>query len=405
MDAMSMLWEKRRRETFQMQLRYWNLIGRNSGLMFFLYAMILIGGFYYKKWLDTLPSHFPGVLLISVLVALAGAHAPVRTFTARADLVFLLPAEAELDRYFRKSRRYSFLMQSAFLLILWILCAPLYFHTTGYGNQSFLMGAAALLLAKGWNIDCSWQELFIRDTQVLRFLRTGLTFFWIYFVLSHQAWFVSVVCAAVMGCVSYLLFHRQADFGLLNWRKLLESDQRQAMQFLRFANLFTDVPRLRRRMHARRLISRFFPVRRFERRTVFEQIFIKTFLRSDEYLGMYMRLTVIGILLGIFLNIGLFSVFLVLSIVYLTGLQLVPLWQHPFPQALAGLYPLTHQEKSRPFVQLTALLLSGQSVIVSAATGFGTRSFADFLVFLGAGVGVSLLFSFMYLGKRVQLEN
>jgi ABC-2 type transport system permease protein len=208
-----------------------------------------------------------------------------------------------------------------------------------------------------------------------------------------------------MGFVSYGLFHRQAGFGLLNWRKLLESDQRQAMQFLRFANLFTDVPRLRRRTHARRLISGFFPVRRFEGRTVFEQIFIKTFLRSDEYLGMYMRLTVIGILLGFFLNIGLFSVFLVLSIVYLTGLQLVPLWQHPFPQALAGLYPLTHQEKSRPFVRMTALLLSGQSVIVSAATGFGTRSFVDFLVFLCAGVGVSLLFSFVYLGKRVQLEN
>ncbi|MET1247281.1 ABC transporter permease [Sporolactobacillus sp. STCC-11] len=402
MDGMSRLWSKRCRENFQMQLRYWNLIGRNSGLMFFVYAMILVGGFYYKKWLDTLPLNFPGVLVISIVLALACAHAPIRTFFQRADLVFLLPAEAELGDYFRKSKRYSFWMQSADLLVLWIICAPLYFQSTGLRTGMFFSGFAALLAVKAWAINCSWREQFIEDTLPLRFLRTTLSFCFIYFVLSRQNLIVIGACAVIMVLVAVFLFRRQAADALMRWSRILESDERQAMQFLRFANLFTDVPRLKRRTRARRLLSSLFPVRRFEKKTVFAQIFIKTFIRSDEYLGMYMRLTVIGALLAYFLNIGYFSVFIVVSVVYLTGLQLLPIWNHPFPQALAGLYPLAEQLKRDPFVQLATRLLIGQSFVLSLAAGFGTRSYTAFLIFICAGSAVGLFFSKSYIKRRIQ---
>lgn len=403
MDEMNTLWKKRCRDNFQMQLRYWNLIGRNSGLMFFIYAMILIGGFYYKKWLNLLPEHFPGTLIVSIVLSLVCSHAPIRTFIQRADLVFLLPAESELDGYFRRSKWYSFLIQSITLLLVLIISIPLYTHgSAAYGGSSLLLGAVVSLAAKAWTIDCSWQEQFIEDTVPLRFLRTVLTFCLFYFVLSHQPLYVIAACVAIMLFTLFFLFRRQASGALLRWNSMLESDNRQAMVFLRFANLFTDVPQLRRRTRPRRVLSRLFPIRHFEEKEVFEQLFIKTFLRSDEYLGMYMRLTVIGALLGYFLNIGWYSVFIVVSVVYLTGLQLLPIWSQPFPQALAGLYPIGERLKQDPFVQMIARLLIGQVVVLSAAAGVGAHSFIDFLFFLCIGFAVSLIFAYAYTKHRIQ---
>ncbi|MCO7124930.1 ABC transporter permease [Sporolactobacillus shoreicorticis] len=402
MDEMNRLWKKRCRDNFQMQLRYWNLIGRNSGLMFFIYAMILIGGFYYKKWLDLLPDHFPGTLLVSILLTFVCAHAPIRTFIRRADLVFLLPAESELDDYFRRSRWYSFMIQSVTLLGVWIISMPLYSHESGYGGSSFLLGAVVLLAAKAWAIDCSWQEQFIEDTMPLRFLRTVLTFCLFYFVLSRQPLYVIGACVAIMLLTLFFLFRRQASGGLLHWNSICDSDNRQAMTFLRFANLFTDVPRLRRRTRPRRILSGLFPVQHFEEKEVFKQLFIKTFLRSDEYLGMYVRLTVIGALLGFFLNVGWFSVFIVVSVLYLTGLQLLPIWSHPFPQALAGLYPISKRLKNDPFVQMIARFLVGQAAVLSIAAGAGARSFIDFLLFLCTGFAVSLIFAYVFTKRRIR---
>lgn len=399
------LWQKRYRDNFQMQLRYWNLIGRNSGLMFFVYAMILIGGFYYKKWLDLLPAHFPGTLIVSLILTIVCVHAPIRTFIQRADLVFLLPVEAELDDYFRKSCLYSFLVQSVTLMMVWVISAPLYFQSTGQGSSAFFVGVVILLGAKGWNIACSWREQFIDDIVPLYLLRICLSFLFLYFALSYQSWFVLTICITVMLLAGFFLFHRQAAGALLRWQHLLESDTRQAMQFLRFANLFTDVPRLRRRTRPRSIISRMFPVRRFEEREVFKQIFIKTFVRSDDYLGMYVRLSVIGALLGYFLNMGYASVFIVISVIYLTGLQLLPIWSHPFPHALADLYPVPEKFKDEPFVRMVMTLLVAQSVLLSGAAALGARSFVGFILFLCSGIIVSVFFSTVYTKRRIRLKK
>ncbi|MCO7175863.1 ABC transporter permease [Sporolactobacillus kofuensis] len=405
MVELNKLWQKRFHDNFQMQLRYWNLIGRNSGLMFFIYAMILIGGFYYKKWLDVLPSHFPGVLIISVVLTLFCAHAPIRTFFQRADSVFLLPIESELKSYFRKSRVYSFMVQSVFLFLIWMISYPLYLQSTGSGADAFIVETAALIAVKAWNINCSWQEQFIEDILPVQLLRTGLTFFFIYFVLSHQSWLVMIVCILVMLLATVFLFYRQAGHSLLNWYRVLESDDRQAMQFLRFANLFTDVPRLRRQMHPHRLVSRLFPIRRFDEDEVFAQLFIKTFIRSDDYLGMYVRLSVIGALIGYFLNIGYASVFVVISIIYLTGLQLLPLWDHPFPQALTGLYPIQESNKRQPFVAIIFNLLLGQSLVLSFAAALGARSLTSFVFFFALSSAVSWLFARVYTKRRITVEK
>lgn len=398
------LWRRRRADNFQMQLRYWNLIGKNSGLMFVLYAAVIIGGFYYKRWLDVLPQAFPAALAVTAVLSVPAVRSPIRTFMQPADKVFLLPVEAELGGYFRMSRMYSFIFQSLFLIFFLLICAPLYAKSSA-GAASYWIVAAAAIAVKGWNIDCRWQEQSIDGTVPLKIIRFGFSFLFLYGFAGGLNLAVPAVCAAAMLISSIFLFRRPAGRSLLKWDRVIDMDNKQEMQFLRFANLFTDVPRLRHRVKARRLISALFPVRSFDEESVYRQLFIKTFLRADDYFGIYLRLTAIGALVCFFVNNGYYTALATAAFVYLTGLQLLPLWYHPFPQALAGLYPIAGRLRRRSFLKLIFSLFALQSLIMSLAGALGSRSPIGFLLFLAAGMAAGWLFTVAYTKQRLEKED
>lgn len=384
-----------------MQLRYWNLIGKNSGLMFFLYAMVIIGGFYYKRWLDSLPGQFPGALLLCGVLAFLTVRSPIRTFTRRADLVFLLPVEARLGSYFLKSRIYSFLMQSLTMTVVLVIGAPLYFQTEGGSRTVYLLTAVAAFAGKWWNIDSRWSEMSIAYTLPLKLLRGMISFLFLYSVIVGMPWPVPLICLAVMLAASFYLFRRQAAGGLLDWERVLDMDNRLAMRFLHFANLFTDVPRLRHRVHPRKIISRLFPVRVFSAEHVYEQLFVKTFLRADDYLGIYMRLSLIGLAMCLFVHMGYYTVFVIVSVIFLTGLQLLPLWEHSFPAALEGLYPIRGSLRKRSFIRLIFILLTVQGTVMSLTGAAVLHSAAALLLFLSAAVATNMLFAGIYIKRKI----
>ncbi|MFT8870728.1 MAG: ABC transporter permease [Sporolactobacillus sp.] len=367
MVQLRQLWRQRCADQLRMQLRYWNLIGRNSGLMFFAYAMVVVAAFYYKKWLDNLPPHFPGGVLIAAALTLVAVPSPVRTFMERADLVFLQPAAEELNGYFRKSRWYSFAAQSAVLLVLLLICAPLELRTAPVTRSAYVAFAALVLAAKAWNMDCAWQQLKMTFARALLVPRVLLTLLFFLALFSGAPLPVAGVCLLLMLLASCFVFHRLGRRGLLDWAALIAVEEHEAMKFLRFANLFTDVPRLAHHVRARRWLTGFLSPRGLNAQPVYRSLYSLTFLRSDDYLGQYVRLTVLGALAVYFAGLGLFTVFLAVSFVYLSGLQLLPLFGHPFPQALEGLYPLDEGEKQAAFRTLTHLLLILQSAVLAAA--------------------------------------
>ncbi|MFT8391480.1 MAG: ABC transporter permease [Sporolactobacillus sp.] len=405
MEELNDLWRRRCRDNFSMQLRYWNLISKNSGLMFFVYAMLLAGAFYYKQWLDSLPPQFPsGWLLAAGFTALV-IVSPIRTFLHRADTVFLLAAEGRMAGYFVRSCIYSFAVQSLLLAGCLVIGAPLYFHGTGANSYPYGFITLVLFIVKAWNVYVHWLEQRIEDVFPFVLLRCALTFLLLEALFNAQPWVMPLTCFAVMVIATFILYRRQASTRLLNWERLLSMENREAMHFLRFANLFTDVPQLRRHVRERRWLTRWFPVRLFDQADVFRQLFIKTFCREDDYFGLSLRLTLIGIVTIYFLAFGPWTALISASFVYLTGLQLLPLWRHPFPQALEGMYPVARAQKKTAFIQFLFYLLSGESVILTVAASFsGIGVESSGLVFIAA-MAISLLCAFRIAPSMIEKEG
>lgn len=119
MNAQS-LWQERVQTYWREAGRYLKLIG-NSGFLFTVYFLFIVGSYYYQQILEQLPAEFPTVELFTVVFLLILTRSRVRTFVKQADVVFLLPFEAKMGDYFRSAIRYSFFMQVGIIFIVLLL--------------------------------------------------------------------------------------------------------------------------------------------------------------------------------------------------------------------------------------------------------------------------------------------
>ncbi|TCP29271.1 ABC-2 type transport system permease protein [Scopulibacillus darangshiensis] len=402
MDKIIALWYRRRSDYWKMALRYWKLVGKNSGLMFSLYVIIIVGSYYYKQWLDGLPDNFPSALLITVVAGIFVIRTPIRTFVQEADLVFLLPLEPRLNGYFRKSRQYSFLLQCVTLLFVMVIFSPLYFRTI---NPDFWGFAATLILifgVKWWNVDTSWQEQFLQRPWESKLIRGCLSLLFLYSLLNGNHFIFVLLLIAVMFGFSFFYAHRQAQDRLLNWDRLLAVEHKQLMLLLKFANLITDVPEMKTRIKPRLWLNGLTNRFSYGQESVFKKYFLKTFIRAHEYFGIYIRLTIIGGIIEVLFTDGYATYFVLIAIVYITGLQLLTLWHHPTPQALTDLYPVADVLKQRSFVMILLNLLMIQGVVLGLIGAFVIGTFTSVILLVITGLFIAFLFSYGYVRRKIK---
>ncbi|MBM7643823.1 ABC-2 type transport system permease protein [Scopulibacillus daqui] len=400
MDKIEALWNRRRSEYWKMASRYWKLITMNSGLTFVLYVILIVGSIYYKKWLDTLTPSFPSALLIALAVGIFVIRSPIRTFIESADLVFLLPLETQLEIYFKKSRLYSFQLQCVTIIVLLVLFSPLYFRMI---NHSFLALAASAILifaAKWWNIDCKWQEQYIPQPFMIKLVRAVVSFGFVYAVVNGRLIFLVLILICVMAIIS-LISRRLANQRLLKWDRLLEMENKQLMILYRFANLFTDVPQLKGKVKPRFWLNALTQFT-YGQPSVFKMFYAKTFIRSHEYFGMFIRLTVAGMVIELFLTNGYSTYFILLAVMYISAVQLLTLWRHITPQALADLYPIHEQIKQQNYLQILFSLLVIQGVLLSIAGAVAVGSFISFIILLILSLALNAVFTLGYVRAKIK---
>ncbi|WP_085521987.1 ABC transporter permease [Tuberibacillus sp. Marseille-P3662] len=365
MGSVIAIWQRRRSDYWQMALRYLKLLG-NSGFMFGLYILILLGGYYYQQWIATLDSSFPTPVILTVVLAFVAVRTPIRTFIQRADLVYLLPMEHRLSVYFSKARLYSFWMQSVVIVFVIVIFAPLYFQTVDDRGLSLLLVLVGSLIVKGWNVFCSWRETYLHHMNDLwryRSMRVVVSMVFLYFWIKQSPIIFPVILVLIAVVVTLVFYRSLGTRHLLNWDQLLAEEEKQYARFLKFANMITDVPSIRTRVKPRPWLNGLVRLVPFTQKHVYTRLYVKTFARTNDYFWMFIRLTLIGSIILFFMpkNMGVLVVHLLF--LYLSALQNQPLRQHPFPHALAGLYPIGEDQKHYSFRLVYMGLLIVQTLV------------------------------------------
>src|SRR5699024_7458011 len=122
--------------------------------------------------------------------------------------------------------------------------------------------------------------------------------------------------------------------------------------FYQIANMFTEVPHIKSKVKKRTFLVKLFNRFPFEKRSSFDYLYRITFIRSGDYFGMYLRLTIIGSLLIYFISNEVLTLVFASLFLYLTSFQMVPLAFHYRTNIWLDLYPVDKIWQQKSFLTL-----------------------------------------------------
>ncbi|MFP5110855.1 ABC transporter permease [Bacillaceae bacterium C204] len=375
----------------------------NGHLVVVLLFLLGTASFYYQNWIENLPAGFPVEIVIAVIIGFLLTYSPVYNFLLDADQIFILPLEDKLKGYFLRSGIASLVFQGYLLLMVLAVLMPMYAHISGNGFRSFLPFFIILLLVKAWNLAASWRIDFFVQSVVHRWdlvvrycINATFTF-----LLFKQANLFILLVIVVVCALYYRTFSVQSNKMGLKWDLLINQEEKRMASFYRLANMFTDVPKLRDTVKRRKWLDLFLNRIAFSRENTYLYLFSRAFLRSSDYLGLFTRLTVIGAFAIYFISFGIGQILLGILFLYLTGFQLLPLWNHHQNKLWVDLYPIEKRYKTAAFSSLLMTILAIQTVIYALLILVkGELMIA--LLFLLAGLVFTYLFVYIYAKNRLK---
>ena len=398
------LWKERFRH-FLKEVRTYSKCVFNDHLKFIFVFIIGAGAYYYQQWLQTLTTSFPTALVMAVLIGLVLTAGSIQTLLKEADLVYLLPVEEKLKPYFTKAFLFTFMIQLYIIAIVAAALAPLYFQQMKQTGAGYIWIVLAFVIVKAWNLFVAWEKSFLTDQNIQRadwFIRFILNGLFVYFLVERTS--VLFIGGIVLLMVLYLaIMHQMVKGKPLNWEYLISEEGKKMMLLYRIANMFVDVPALKERVSRRKWLD--FILSIIGEKRTYLYLYTRTFLRSGNYFGLYVRLLALGGVILYFIPF-LYGRFIVsLIFLYLIGYQLLTLWKHHRMKIWLDLYPVGGEEKKKDFLTLLNAILITGSVIFTIIFALATKDFMMTGILLIVSILFSIGFVYQYGAKRIERLN
>lgn len=372
---------------------------------FLLVLIFLLGAiaYYYQDWVKTLEPDFPATVLMAVVLSLVITYSPIYTFLMEADGVFLLPLEKRMKPYFEKALKLSFVLQIYGLALGLAVFMPMYAQVAGATLKTFILFFIVMAILKWINLLIRWRIQYFgepsihRMDSIVRYFVNGV---FLYFMFN-KANVLFLIPVVLILCGLYLSYVIQTKNKGLKWEFLISQDEKRLMAFYRLANLFTDVPKLKDRIKERKWLNWFISFISYRHENSYMYLFVQTFFRSGDYFGLFIRLTVIGMIGLGFFTYGYGQLLFAILFLYLTGFQLLPIFKHHDNKLWLAIYPLEGKLKWNSFRKLLTVLLIVQTLLFSIPF-FLKGEWTISTLFIAIGFLFSIFFSFVYAKRKVQ---
>lgn len=348
------IWDKRLKEYYSEIIRYFSVI-----TMSIVYSFIILGAFflyYYIKFLQWIPESFPTKLVATLVVVSFFLTTGIRTFLKQADVIFLIPAEARLSVYFRKSMIYSASIHTTQLAVLLIIIRPLIHLNT----IAIIISLGLIIL----NIRLIWVEQWLASAlqlfihKVIRFLLFGT----ILYLLFVDNWIIAGILLLINIILWFYVINNKTTG--VNWDFLIRREEKTLEKIYKFIHLYIDVPHLTYSFKPRRLLG--WTIKKaisYQQSSAYTYLFAHLFVRFNEFYYLYVRLTIIGCTIIYF--VPTYGWLIIFPILFFTGYQLLPL-QHSLND-YSHTYPISTAMKKKSFNKLLLSLLLLQLVLLALA--------------------------------------
>lgn len=358
------LWRQRFERYAKEAIGYWQYAARSNFIGFLLF-LVIVSSYYYAKSLQQIPTNYPYVWIVLLILAPLLTISPIRTLLKEADRMFLLRIELQMGVYFRQAFFYSFMMQSFYAFVALSVLWPLYLRCAGPQAQSYLLMLIFLLLVKGANLLASWHENRFVD---IRIRAAAVSFRWIATTTAIWLQFSYGVLWAGGSILAFILVWlaaaRMISTYRVRWDTLIEKEKQQQARLYAFFNWFVDVPQLPTRVRGRGWIAGVTNLYPFSQPYTYFYLMTKTLLRSELF-GMFLKVTFIGItvVFAVSSDIARTAAFLVTTLI--TTVQLSSLGHAHQYSTWLWTYPLMQERKGSAVLWNIGSALLAQNILLS----------------------------------------
>jgi len=293
-------------------------------------------------------------------------------------------------------------VQLYIIFIAYVALLPLYMHTKEHVTKGHLIALLLILLiVKAWNMILQFFMIQLHSER-FRFVEASgrllVTVLFLYSWLSGKYVVISVLILFGYLLNSYRIARKRDG---LAWDLLIANDEARLGSFYRFVQMFADVPHVKRKMKKRKwLTSLVHTFMEHEHAQSYRYLYLFTFFRSVDYFPLFIRLTVIGILLILFVPLVVLKIGFALLFLYMTLFQLVSLYYHHDTVQWLRLYPLQDGVREQTFTRFLLGLGLVQTFIFSITFIF-LFQFLAALITLVLGNTFIHLFTSLYVRKKI----
>jgi ABC-2 type transport system permease protein len=269
-----------------------------------------------------------------------------------------------MKQYFAKSISSAIAGGAFTTLFIFTLLWPIVQVFIKDGWKMYVIFSFFLITAKVFNIYVSWEErrLPYKTHQMnYRIMRFIVNFVYAY-LLFNEAYIFLIAMFAIMYVLKNFVFGTFKKMHGYQWELLLAEEQTLKMKGYRLVNYFTDVPALKQSVHKRPWLNGLASFS-FKKGNAMSALYMKTFIRSGDYLGLYIRLILIGFLFLYLIPEGWWQLAVVFLFFQMLALQLFTLFTQYKWNVSFIIYPIEQTVKVAAFVSWLKSLLFVQGVI------------------------------------------
>lgn len=398
---MNKIWDQRLNQYQQKLLRYLRYVFNDHFIiaLFFVFGAVCYGYFnFIDHYVQPLTFIDRLVIIISLMIILQiGKFA---TLFQKPDVVFLLPNDYRINGYLIKARHHSMMMTALIQIGCGLVTVPFLVRVLHFKwlDWAVLLGSQVLF---------KWMQLLFEENSFfdqkwnsnqIQLLKQGLPLIGIVVGIFISPWLGSIIALIVWG--GMLQLRKRANYHIFRWKDAIAAENKRVMRIYKFFSLFTDVPEVHQKIKRRRYLDWLLPRAQQDPRQTYKYLYWRGFWRNPEYSGLFMRLTIIGVLLMLFINLNWVSLLIGLLFVYLTSFQLLPLANQFYDIVFTHLYPLKLSQQLVSFRKILVTLAVVQIVIFTAVLLIATRSLITVVILIVGAVGIEFLLAHFSLNKR-----
>lgn len=355
------LWSSRFQQHIQNIITYFARM--INGLLYSFLFISCVGAYYYAQFLKASPSKGISLLLITAVLTFIITRCPIRTFIQKPDAVYLLALEEKLTSYFKKSLLYNYIIQLFPLLFTFLILVPLAMQSLQLTVPFLCTIFIVLMIMKAWNmyIHWMWRDSYEKNIWlIIRIACNALIIYMLFYAAN-----VLVLSGLLLLLAFLLLYTKKQPTKRIPWEYIIEQEEKMDVHFYQFASIFTDVPQLKKQVNKRKWLTNWIEPLLHKKRATFFYLNTLSFLRANDYFGIYIRLSIIGSFILYFVPNLYVKGAIAYCILYMTSMQLRSLWKYFSGNIIVALYPITTEERMQQFLSLIFALLTVQLAVFS----------------------------------------